>query len=400
MMMSVLRKIGFPVLMVLFFGISALAQNVNVTATGGTANATYATVKAAFDAVNAGTHTGAITLEVVANTIEPSNTSAVLNSSGAGTASYTSLLIRPTADNITVSGAGGSGGTSCGGRGLIELNGADNVTIDGDNPNTSGTNRNLSFTNTCATNSVAVIRIAMSNLVSTANNIIFRNINVNGNAVGRNTPENSNINEPGNPTGYSYGIYAGGDASTTSTTNPPSTFDEATQLTGTAVANNLTIENSRFINSGRGINLKAATLTIFPNFLIRQNLIGNPNADAPDQIYHFGISASGSNNGTISDNTVYVESFLNIVQQGIAVGAGGSVQTTGVIVERNVVKRIKGNNLTGAGGNDIHVFTDFPNTVRNNFVSGVGNRVSGVFVGLIGAYGIFIGRGPGHKIYN
>ncbi|MCY7376350.1 MAG: hypothetical protein LH472_10320 [Pyrinomonadaceae bacterium] len=59
-----LRKIGFLVSLTTFLAIAASAQNVNVTATGGTANATYATVKAVFDAVNAGTHTSAITMEV------------------------------------------------------------------------------------------------------------------------------------------------------------------------------------------------------------------------------------------------------------------------------------------------------------------------------------------------
>lgn len=106
MMTKVLKQIGFLASLMLILGITTFAQNVNVTATGGTANATYATVKAAFDAVNAGTHTGAITLDIVAGTTEPTNTSAVLNSSGAGAASYTSVLIRPTADNVTVSGAG------------------------------------------------------------------------------------------------------------------------------------------------------------------------------------------------------------------------------------------------------------------------------------------------------
>lgn len=398
--MKALKRLGFLVSAILFFAIGALAQNINVSATGGTANATYPTLTSAFSAINSGTHTGAITMDIVANTAEPSNTSAVLNSSGAGAASHTSVLIRPAADNVTVTGAGG-GGAQCGGRGLIELNGSDNVTIDGDNPNSAGVNRNLSFTNTCETSHVAVIRIAMSSLVNSANNLTFRNLNVIGNAVGRNTPANSDIAEPGNPTGYSYGIYAGGNASTTNAANPPLTFNDGNVLSGNNIAaSNLTIENSSFLNSGAGVILRASTQTIFPNFLIRRNLVGNPNADALDQIYHYGISTSGSNGGVISENTVYVESYLNIVQQGIAVGAGGSVNTTGVIVERNFVKRVKGNNERAAAGNGIHVFTDFPNTIRNNFVTGVGNRSSGVFVGLIGTYGILIGRGPGHRVYN
>ena len=73
-----------------------------------------------------GTHQGVITVSIVASTTEPGP--AILNASGAGTASYTSVLIRPGVDGVTVAGA------SRGGRRLIELNGASNVTIDGDNP--------------------------------------------------------------------------------------------------------------------------------------------------------------------------------------------------------------------------------------------------------------------------
>lgn len=188
MMFEMWKKICLSFLFVIFAGISAFAQNVNVTATGGTTNATYATLKTAFDAVNAGTHTGAITFDIAANTTEPLNASAVLNSSGAGAASYASLLIRPTADNVTVTGAGGNG-TQCGGRGLIEMNGADNVTIDGDNPNTAGVNRNLTLQNTAANTLTftSVIRVAVNiTTVISADNNAFRNPNIVGSANGRN----------------------------------------------------------------------------------------------------------------------------------------------------------------------------------------------------------------------
>ena len=46
----------------------------------------------------------------------------------AGAASYTSVLIRPTIDGVTVTGNPASG------FGVVQLNGADNVTINGDNP--------------------------------------------------------------------------------------------------------------------------------------------------------------------------------------------------------------------------------------------------------------------------
>ena len=78
-------------------------QTVTVTASAGTAEPTdYPTVKDAFDAINAGTHQGNVIVNVVTNTTETA--SAVLNSSGAGSASYTSVLVRPYNDGVTVAG--------------------------------------------------------------------------------------------------------------------------------------------------------------------------------------------------------------------------------------------------------------------------------------------------------
>ena len=70
------------------------AGPVTVTATTGTPGPTdYATVKAAFDAINAGTHTGSINVYVIGNTTETA--AAVLNASGSGSASYTSIRMTP-----------------------------------------------------------------------------------------------------------------------------------------------------------------------------------------------------------------------------------------------------------------------------------------------------------------
>jgi trimeric autotransporter adhesin len=96
---------------------------VTVVATGGILGPTdYPTVKAAFDAINAGTHQNLITIWILGNTAETA--SAVLNSSGTGSASYGSILMLP-------SGARTISGTIFGP--LIDLNGADCVTIDGRN---------------------------------------------------------------------------------------------------------------------------------------------------------------------------------------------------------------------------------------------------------------------------
>ena len=95
----------------------------------------YANVKAAFDAINKGTHQGTVTVTIVANTTEFE--SAALNATG-GTANYTSVYIYPTASGLSVAGDLAAP--------LIDLNGADNVTIDG-RVDMSGT-ANLIITNT------------------------------------------------------------------------------------------------------------------------------------------------------------------------------------------------------------------------------------------------------------
>ena len=97
---------------------------VRVTATAGnTGPVDYPSVKAAFDAINAGTHQGAIDVAILSDTTEVAP--AVLNASGAPS-SYTSVLVHPSGGIArTVSGAIVAGSP------LIDLNGADNVTING-----------------------------------------------------------------------------------------------------------------------------------------------------------------------------------------------------------------------------------------------------------------------------
>ncbi|HJQ97613.1 MAG TPA: hypothetical protein VJ826_04810, partial [Candidatus Polarisedimenticolaceae bacterium] len=177
----------------------------------GTTPTAYATLAAAITAINGGTHTGVVEVEVCASSTETA--AMFLNSSGAGSASYTSLRIRPLVDGVTISGP------TVTGRGLIELNGADNVTIDGDNPNSGGTNRNLTIANTATATIVAnsVIRIAtVATTVTSADNITIKNLIINGNVTGGNS---SLITSTTGSSGISFGIFAGGGA-TAATTAP------------------------------------------------------------------------------------------------------------------------------------------------------------------------------------
>src|SRR5262245_24929053 len=102
------RRPGLPVLGG-FLALSLLAPSrasaqVDVAATAGTLNASYTTLKGAFDAINLGTHQGTITIGLSGNTTETAP--AVINASGAGGASYGSIAISPTGGAArTIAGA-------------------------------------------------------------------------------------------------------------------------------------------------------------------------------------------------------------------------------------------------------------------------------------------------------
>src|SRR3954447_8014404 len=92
---------AFVITGMLLIGSVVTRAQVSVTATTGTTGpTTYTTLKAAFDAINAGTHTGSITVSITGNTTEAA--AAQLNGSGTGTASYTAIVIKPAASTSPV----------------------------------------------------------------------------------------------------------------------------------------------------------------------------------------------------------------------------------------------------------------------------------------------------------
>ncbi len=133
------------------------------TKTVGGTNANYTTLKLAFDAINAGSVKGAVTLQITGTTTETA--SAVLNASGTGAANYTSVVIYPTA-TCSISNAGNWA--------TIDLNGADNVTIDG-RIDLAGTTNSLSISGTNSGNGASDIR-----LINSAENNIIRFCNLSG----------------------------------------------------------------------------------------------------------------------------------------------------------------------------------------------------------------------------
>ncbi len=163
---------------VIFFGISNANAQVSLTATAGVTGPTaYTNLRLAFNAINAGTHGGAITI-----TIGPAGCTetapAILNQSAAP-ATYTSVLIKPAAGATPIITG------NIGGNGMIYLYGASNVTIDGSNT-AGGTSQDMTLRNTTGTGGSSVIRFGSPSLTVGATNNEIKNCKIvmNSNLVG------------------------------------------------------------------------------------------------------------------------------------------------------------------------------------------------------------------------
>ena len=184
--------------------------NAQIIKTVGATGANYPTLKSAFDAINAGTISGTITLQITGSTNETS--SAAINASGAGSANYSSITIYPVETGITVSGnISGS---------LIQFNGADNVTVDG-RVNGTGSTKDLTISNTNNATSATILFInsAENNIVkycaikgsetSSGKGVIHFSTASSGNGNDGNIIDNNNITSSasGRPINavYSYG---------------------------------------------------------------------------------------------------------------------------------------------------------------------------------------------------
>lgn len=344
-------------------------SQIDVIATAGTLNGSYANIKLAFDAINAGTHQGIITINVVSTGTDAA-APAVLNSGDAAPASYTSVLIRPTNDGVIISA------TTVGGRGVIELNGADNVTIDGDNPNTGGTNRNLEVKNlaTATTTYTSVIRLSTAAAVTSTDNNIIKNCKITGSAVGRNISTATSTTGSENTT---FGIYAGGNggaAITSVTTN--------TALATTTI-NNLLVDNNEIISCARAIVFNGATAVVSPlGTTISNNLIGDqvnnltgvpPYSSPNNTVYTKAIWVQGTTSITVQGNTVknilsYIATTLSGVELAGAIGAsGGSIN-----VNNNNINTIA-NNSTSSGASTAILVTSstLPFNVNSNVIKNI-----------------------------
>ena len=113
-------------------------------------------------------------------------------------------FFRPVNDGVSINGDPISG------FGVVQLNGASNVTIDGDNPNTTGTHRDLTIINSAINTTTfgQVVRIALATTGNDhADNDTIKNLNLVGSATGRNISTATSTTGSENTT---YGVLAGG----------------------------------------------------------------------------------------------------------------------------------------------------------------------------------------------
>jgi hypothetical protein len=303
---------------------SANAQNVNVNPGGGT----YLTLKDAFDAINAGTHTGTITVDIALSTVETATAS--VNYSGLGAANYSSIVI--TTSNIAgVTVEGNFAAAS-----IIRLVGADNVTLDG---RIGGTGRFITVRNNSnAANSAAIWLSNGPTATDTlgAKHNVIRNCEISCNI---------RVDSSGN---VSMGIIAG----------------SSTLLVTSAGRNNdsNSYVDNRIVKCRYGIVLHGgAALNRSDNNTITGNIIG-PDVASIDNIGKAGIFVQFQDNCLISNNVIqnvggtFLGTSSGADRFGIAVGSeswGNPPSTTtggNYTVTNNKVRGVKDERFFSAIG--------------------------------------------------
>jgi len=309
---------------------------VSVTATIGTPGPTsYTTLKLAFDAVNAGTHKGSITISIIGNTTETA--SASLNASGTGLSSYTALSISPSGGTSrTISGAIAAGSA------LINLNGADNITIDG--LNSAGNSLSLTNTRVSPTAGTSTIRF-----IGDASNNIIQNCTIAGSET---TATSGTIF-------FSTGTTTGNDSNsvtnctiTAAGSNLPT---NAIYSAGTSVAvdnsgnsiSNCSIQdyfNSTVSSAGILVNSNSASWTITNNKFFQTST--RTTAKNSIVIRAIRINTASGGNYSITNNTI---GFANALGTGNTI-YNGSFTTSFRGIEFNAnatVSSIQGNTISG-----------------------------------------------------
>jgi hypothetical protein len=391
-------------------------------------NSNYTTLRTAFAAINGASQTGNTIVITINSDTDESTLTAVLN---AGT--WTSVTIRP-------SGARTITGATAVGNPIINLNGADNVTIDG--LNTGGNSLLISNTTASSTTSTSTIRLiadATQNTitnctiagseVATAGGIIYF---AGGTTTGNdnNTISNCTITAAGSNLPIN-AIYSNGTSTTVDNSNNTISnnkiqdyFHDSVSSSGINLAANSatwTISGNRFFQTAtrtttsgsfyiRGILINTASAG---GYTITNNTIGFANASGTGtstfngtaSVFYRGLDITtnttsssiqgnviaGINFTTAITNTYAPGSFVGIYVSGVAtigtisgntIGSSSSANSIVITVIQPATPVTTASRSTG-----IYVATNSASsTIQNNTVAGI--STTGLDTNGYGFYGI------------
>lgn len=315
-------------------------------------------VGGAFEALNSNVVAGNVELVILSDIIEP-GTLALNQWSEAGVGNYTVTIKPADATMKIISGAPTAT------NGLIRLNGADRVTIDG---SFAGSGRYLTFSNDAATTA----NVAVIQLISFGTNA----------GATDNTIKNSIIIGSSNATATAFGIHVGG-----------------TSISATGVGannNNLTIQNNVFERAYYGIYVSGTTTGMNDVVIVKNNIIGS--STAGNEIGNRGIRIANSQNVLVESNTVF--GFRN---------NSATIQTTGIEFSANVINSKISRNLiydlfyTGtsfraAQGINVSTVVDAEIEISNNVIHSL--KGHGSATPLNNSWGIMLMTGSKINVYH
>ncbi len=313
-----------------------------------------------FEALNANFLSGNLQVQITSDITTETGAFGLNQWAESGAGGY-SLKIYPTGAPHTVSGSRSSGA-------LIQLVGADRVTIDGSLSGT-GTDRSLTITNTATTAPTAISLVSLGAGAGATNNVV-KNLKI----------------STGVATSIGYGIAIGG----------------ATPGSDGADNDNVTISNNEISGAPTGIRAFANATGLNDNLMVSGNTITYSGSAES-----MGIQLAYAVNGKVNNNTVSIESSY-----GTATGISIQLHFSSGTVQGNVIKKVVSTNTGGYGGRGITIGTALSAsnlTVANNIIYGVngsdynsfGNSSSmGLVIGVIGNSTTLTTVAGGLKIYH
>ncbi|MDP4238812.1 MAG: leucine-rich repeat protein [Bacteroidota bacterium] len=299
-------------------------------------------LKKAFDYINDGTYTGDLELKLIANTLETS--SAVLNASGTGNASYSSVNIYPVATGLSISGNLEAP--------LIDLNGATHVTING-SLNGGNTGKDLTIVNTSAsaTEGTSTIRF-----INDASSDTVTNCTIKGSSLDTGAGVLF-FGETTGTTGNSHIIIENNDITNAADANRPvnaiySWGAKSTENSGNEIRHNNIYDfiNRELDSNGISLDGNSNSWTITGNSLYETTALA-PTGDANNNSFGsvaINIYSNSINSFMVSDNFIggnaaecagvmSVSSTANYKFKGISLDVRN---TTASLVQNNTIKNI------------------------------------------------------------